>query len=83
MALGQWSPEEQALSLNVRELMAIQRGLLHFQPHLLGRVVAIYADNITALSYLHNQGGTHSVILNSIASRILLWAEQNLVELRP
>ena len=83
MTSGLWSPEEKTLSINVRELMAIQRGLNHFQPLLLGRVVAIYSDNTTALSYLRNQGGTHSVILNSIASQILRWAEHHLIELRP
>ena len=53
----------------------IERALLWFSPHLVGSSVAIFADNATTISYLRNQGGTHSSFLNSIAQRILRWAE--------
>ena len=37
--------------------------------------VAVFADNSTALAYLRKRGGTRSLLLNSIAQRILRWAE--------
>ena len=60
-----------------------QRALLWFAPHLVGSSVAIFADNSTAIAYLLNQGGTHSLLLNSIAQRILHWAENLQVVISP
>ena len=80
---GLWAPEEVELSINVRELLAIERALLWFAPHLVGSSVAIFADNSTAIAYLRNQGGTHSSLLNSIAQRILRWAENLPVVISP
>ena len=78
-----WAPEEVDLSINVRELLAIERALLWFAPQLCGSSVAIFADNATAIAYLRNQGGTHSSLLNSVAQRILRWAESLPVVLSP
>ena len=83
VASGFWAPEEVELSINVRELLAIERALLWFAPHLVGSSLAIFADNSTAISYLRNQGGTHSSLLNSIAQRILRWAESLPVVISP
>ena len=80
---GLWSPEEVEYSINIRELLAIERALLWFAPHLVGSSVAIFADNSTAIAYLRNQGGTHSILLNSIAQRILRWAEDLPVVISP
>ena len=80
---GLWAPEEVELSINVVELLAIERALLWFAPHLVGSSVAIFADNSTAIAYLRNQGGTHSSLLNSIAQRILRWAENLPVVISP
>ena len=78
-----WAPEEVELSINVRELLAIERALLWFAPQLCGSSVAIFADNATAIAYLRNQGGTHSSHLNSVAQRIHRWAESLPVVLSP
>ena len=78
-----WAPEEVELSINVKELLAIERALLWFAPQLCGSSVAIFADNSTAIAYLSNQGGTHSPLLNSIPQRILRWAESLSVVLSP
>ena len=69
-----WGAHLTNRSLPPRELLAIERALLWFAPHLVGSSVAVFADNSTAISYLRNQGGTHSSFLNSIAQRILRWA---------
>ena len=83
VASGLWAPEDAKLSINVRELLAIERALPWFAPHLVGSSLAIFADNSTAIAYLRNQGGTHSSLLNSIAQRILRWAESLPVVISP
>ena len=50
-------------------------GLHEFQHLVSNSTVAVFADNSTALAYLRKQGGTRSLLLNSIAQRILRWAE--------
>ena len=70
-----WSPEEAQLSINARELLAVEYGLWHFHLIVANSTVAVFADNSTALAYLRKQGGTRSPVLNSIAQRILRWAE--------
>ena len=52
VASGLWAPEEVELLINARELLAIERALLWFAPHLVGSSVAVFADNSTAISYL-------------------------------
>ena len=66
-----WSPQERDLSINARELLAVERGLLHFAPQLVNSTVAVFADNSTGVTYLCSQGGTRSLLLNSITQRIL------------
>ena len=77
------APEDVERSINARELLAIERALKWFAPHLAGSSVAVFADNSTAVSYLRNQGGTRSSFLNSIAQRILRWAEDLSVVISP
>ena len=63
------------MSINARDLLAVEYGLLHFQ-HLVSKfTVAVFSDDSTALAYLHEQGGTRLMVLNSISQRILHWAE--------
>ena len=76
-ASGRWSPEESLLSINSRELLVVEYGLLHFKHLVSNSTVAVFSDNSesTALAYLRKQGGTRSTVLNSISQRILRWAE--------
>ena len=83
VASGLWAPEDVELSINARELLAIKRALRWFAPHLAGSSVVVFADNSTAVSYLRNQGGTRSSFLNSIAQKILRWAEDLSVVISP
>ena len=66
-ASGLWSPGELAMSINARELLAIERALVFFAPRLQNSSVAVFADNSTAIAYLRNQGGTRSQLLNSLS----------------
>ena len=54
---GLWSQEEPSLSINTSELLALERGLLHFRSSVSHSTVAVFAENLTAVAYLHNAGG--------------------------
>ena len=82
-ASGVWSPEEALLSINARELLAVEKGLRSFQESLSGLTVAVFSDNTTALAYLRKQGGTFSPFLNQLSQRILRWSESQLMVLLP
>ena len=55
---GLWSQEAISLSINAKELLAMERGLLHFRSSVIHSTVAVFADNSTAVAYLRNAGGT-------------------------
>ena len=80
---GLWLEGKSQLSVNHRELFAVQRGLYDFRDLLQGQVVAVFCDNTTAVSYIRRQGGTYSLVLNSVAQEILRWAESPEISLLP
>ena len=82
-ASGVWLEGEVSLSINQRELLAIERGLRALCACLEGRVVAVFSDNTTAVACLRRQGGTLSPALNAVAQRILRWAERLNINLMP
>ena len=71
------------LSINVRELLAVEYGLHYFAPQLVDSTVAVFVDNSTTISYLLSQGRTKSSLLNSVAQRILRLVESIPVVLAP
>ena len=80
---GSWSPHCSAFSINHRELLAVLYGVQGFLPILRLRSVSLFADNTTALTYLRNQGGTHSSLLSSVAQAILRLCEAHWIRLVP
>ena len=74
---------EVSLSINQRELLAVERGLRALCFCLEGQVVAVFSDNTTTVVYLRRQGGTLSPALNVVAQCILRWAEQLNIILMP
>ena len=58
VASGFWAPEELDVSINVRELLVIERALHWFAPQIKNSSVAIFADNATAVAYLRNRGNS-------------------------
>ena len=83
VASGLWDAGQAALSINARELLAVQLGLFQFQSALQGRTVAVFCDNTTAVAYLRREGGTRSPLLNSLAQEILRWTESHSIRLTP
>ena len=80
---GVWLGGEGLLLIDQHELLAVEKGLGAFRPCLVGRVVAVFCDNMTAVAYLRRQSGTLAVALSALAQRILLWAEQQNISLMP
>ena len=62
-----WLEGEALLSINQRELVVVERGLRGLCCWLQGRVVAVFCDNTTAVSYLRRQGGMLAPALNNVA----------------
>ena len=60
VASGLWATQQAALSINARELLAVQLGLFQFRSALNGRTLAVFCDNATAVAYLRKAGGTRS-----------------------
>ena len=83
IASGLWDAQQEALSINARELLAVPLGLYQFRSALQGRTVAVFCDNTTAVAYLRKEGGTRSPLLNSLAQEILRWTESLSIRLAP
>ena len=60
---GVWTPSQREVSINLREMMAVQNGLLQFSSLLRGKTIALFCDNITTDAYLRRSGGTRSQVL--------------------
>ncbi|XP_068233748.1 uncharacterized protein [Palaemon carinicauda] len=80
---GTGTAQELEESINLRELQAMQFALCHFNHLCFSRVVAVFADNLTAISYIRKEGGPRSQKLDSLAQEILAWAEGKRVTLLP
>ena len=59
-ASGLWSPLQTALSINLRELLAVQYALRALEHLLVGLSVALFCDNTTTVAYLRRSSGTFS-----------------------
>ena len=57
---GAWTPSQRELSINLREMMAVQNGLLEFGSLLRGKTIALFCNNVTTVAYLSRLGGTRS-----------------------
>ena len=79
---GVWTPSQRELSINLREMMAVQESLLEFSSLLRGRT-------ITLLRLCHDSrlsrrsGGTRSQDMFLDAREILLWVESMKITLPP
>ena len=70
---GCWAPDEAHQHINCLELKAAYLGLQSFCKNLSHTHVRIFVDNTTAVSYINNMGGTHSLDCNHIARTIWMW----------
>ena len=68
--------------INVLELDAVRKVLLHFFHLVRGRHVLIRTDSVSAAAYINRQGGVRSPALHRKAVELWLWAHQYLLSLR-
>ena len=80
---GVWTPSQKQVSINLREMMAVQNGLLGFSQFLRGKTIALFCDNVTTVAYLRRSGGTRSKVLFLKAREILLWVESMQITILP
>ena len=80
---GVWTPSQREFSINLREMMAVQKGLFKFSSLLRGKTIAFFCDNVTTVAYLRRLGGTRSQVLFLNAREILLWVESMKITLLP
>ena len=82
-ASGRWSEAMKELHINVLELNAIWLGLQAFEDTRHDSNVAIMCDNVSAIAYLRNQGGTRSQQMCRMAIDTCEWAEKRSMTLIP
>ncbi|CAK1578466.1 unnamed protein product [Parnassius mnemosyne] len=78
---GLWKTNQTLWHINRKELYAIYQAVLLTLTQLRGKRVVIQSDNKTAVSYIRNQGGTKSVLLTELVSKILELAYENEIEI--
>ena len=80
---GQWSKEEAREHINKLELRAILYALKSMRDQVENKIVGVFADNTTALSYIRKQGGTKSWELFQLVEELFAWLELHNVTLIP
>ena len=73
---GLWSIEEQENHINVLELKAALLGIKALCVNLSNCHLQVQIDNTTAVAYINNMGGTHSMTCNSLARALILWCKK-------
>ena len=73
---GRWSPEEKEYYINYLELKAILLGLQSLCSASTECHIKVLTDNTTAVAYIHNMGGSHSIACNDMAREIWLWCKE-------
>jgi len=78
---SRWLPHElpSELSINYLEMMAIKHGLATLYSSHSDVHIKLLVDNMTAVAYINNMGGTHSLLCNNTAREIWNWCiERNI-----
>ena len=70
---GHWAPDEAYQHINCLELKAAYLGLQSSYKNLSHTHLRTFLDNTSAVSYINNMGGTHSLECNQIARTIWMW----------
>ena len=82
MVSGVWTTTEKTLHINVLELEAIYKAMLHWLRKLMGLTVLVASDTSTVVSYINKQGGTRSIQLCRRTKKLLLMCQANQIVLR-
>ena len=71
---GRWTPVENELNINTLELKAVHFGLKSLCKSTSDVHIRLRIDNVTAITYINNMGGTKSRICNLIANEVWTWS---------
>ena len=72
---GVWSDQEKLLHINLLDMKALFLALQAFREDVIGHHVTAMCDNSTVMAYVNKQGGTVSLAVCSLTSRLLQWTE--------
>lgn len=78
---GQWSVDQSHDHINLLELRAVLLSLQHFQAHVFNQHVLLSSDNMSVVSYVRRQGGTHSPSLTALVGTLLRWCQSHSITL--
>lgn len=70
---GRWSASESHYHINYLELKAVYLGLQALCKNLNQSHIKVLTDNTTAVAYIRNMGGSHSLPCNQMAREIWEW----------
>ena len=70
---GVWSKEEALDHINTLELKAVLLALQNLESLVVGHSLLIRSDNMTVVSFINHQGGTHSLSLCRLALDLWEW----------
>ena len=70
---GRWLENEKTRHINCLELEAAKLGLQSLCKDETNVHIHLQLDNVTAVAFINNMGGTHSLICNRVAREIWLW----------
>ena len=72
---GRWSTQEGETHINVRELKAIEIGVLSYTKNTQPQHIRVMSDNTTAIAYINKMGGICSLECDEIAKSIWLYCK--------
>jgi hypothetical protein len=79
---GVWTCKERSLHINNLEMLAVIRTVDLSEEVLRDRQVLLSTNNMTVVSYINNQGGTHSPSLCDLTTHLLLELHSMRMEMR-
>ena len=80
---GKWSQEDKLEHINLLELKAVWLALQQAEDLVKGKVISVFSDNTTALSYIAKQGGTKSWAMFDLVKDLTAWLEAHETTLLP
>ena len=79
---GLWSDREKRLHINVLDLKAVSLALRSFKDQYQNQTVLVATDNSTVVAFINKQGGTHSVEMCALLSKIMTWCHHYQITLK-
>ena len=73
---GEWLPTERSKHINFLELKAVFFALKSFCSHMQDTHIRFQIDNVTAVAYIREMGGSKSIDCNSITQEIWQYAKE-------